>query len=257
MTSDNTQKVIWLTGGSAGIGAATAKELARQGHIVCISARSLEPMQKFAEEASSFEGQIKPYELDITKPKQVEEVVAKIEKDVGKIDIAILNAGFYDPDSLREFTSKSFKKHFDVNVIGTGYCLEAVLKRFIERDTGHVCIVASVAGYRGLPSSLCYGPTKAALNNLAESLAIETKGTNIKVQVANPGFVETRLTDKNNFYMPMRITQEEAAEKFVKGLGSNAFEINFPLAFALILKCFKLLPNRVYIWLMRKVDTER
>lgn len=248
------KKVAWITGGSSGIGAATAQKLAKQGWTVAITGTTKGKLDIVCDKDPQF---IKGYACDVTKPKKVAEIIDQIEHDLGPIDMAILNAGTYDGENVDEFTAARFKKHFDVNVLGVGNCLEPLLTKFLNRRYGHIAITSSVAGYRGLPRSLSYSATKAALINLAESLAIELYKSNIKVQVICPGFVKTPLTDQNDFEMPMLMEVDDAAEKLVEGLKSYRFEINFPWTFALMLKTLKLLPAKLYFMLAYKIKEKR
>lgn len=246
---EQAHRIIWMTGGSSGIGAATALKLAKQGHQVALSARSEDKMQALVEQG---QGRIHAFPLDVTKTKDVQRVFAEIEEKLGPVDMAFLNAGTYFPEDKTTFKVSSFQKTMDVNLIGMARCLEPALQAFRTRGRGHIVMMGSVAGYRGLPQSLCYSPSKAAIQNLAESLAIECYGSGIKVQVINPGFVRTPLTDKNEFDMPFRIEVEEAAEIIVKGLQKKKFEITFPWQFSLILKTLGLLPHSLYIPLLHK-----
>ncbi len=236
------QKIIWVTGASQGIGEATAIKLAAEGHTVAISARSED---KLKEIASSHES-IHAYPLDITDEDACKTVTSAIEKDLGPIDIALLNAGSYKPETLGSFDPETFKWQMDLNVNGTVNCFAPLLPKFIERKSGHIAIVSSVAGYRGLPKSLGYGTSKAALIHLADAMAIMGRHHGLKVQVINPGFVKTPLTDKNDFPMPFLMEVDEAADRIVKGLKSNRFEITFPRRFAYMLKTIGLLPDRLY-----------
>lgn len=253
MDKSNSKKIAWVTGASSGIGEATVKRLTQDGWHVAITARSEDKLKKLSETSKL----ISVFAGDITDARHMEEVVGQIEETMGPIDLALLNAGTYTPDTLDNFSSDSFKKLYEVNVFGTVNCLEPVLNKFKARRKGHVAVVASVAGYRGLPSSLAYGSSKAALINLCEALAAESIGSGIKIQVICPGFVKTPLTDKNEFPMPMLMPVDEAADKLVKGLSSNQFEITFPWLFALFTKIFGLLPNRAYIWAIGKVKKKR
>ncbi len=248
------KKIAWITGGSSGIGAATAEKLAKQGWTVAITGTTQGKLDVVCDKDPEF---IKGYACDVTKPKKVIELIDQIEKDLGPIDMAVLNAGTYNGESVEEFTAANFKKHFDVNVIGVGNCLEPLLNKFLDRRNGHIAITSSVAGYRGLPQSISYSATKSALINLAESLAIELYKSNIKIQVICPGFVKTPLTDKNDFDMPMLMEVDVAADKLVEGLKSNSFEINFPWSFALMLKTLKFLPAKLYFMLAYKIKEKR
>ena len=246
-------KLVWITGASTGIGAETALQMARSGYRVAITARSEDKLEALSQKAKN----IYVYPGDVTDEKAMSRIVEEIEENQGEIDIALLNAGTYFPDTGETFTAKNFKRTFDINVNGIANCLEPLLKRFKERKGGHIAIVASVAGYRGLPRSISYGPTKAALINMAEALYVESKPFNIKIQVVNPGFVKTPLTDQNDFDMPMIMQVEDAAKELVKGLESNQFEITFPWAFALMLKTVGLLPNKAYLWVVSKMTAGR
>lgn len=240
--------LAWITGASQGIGAAVVAEMVAQGWRVAITARSEKKLKDVAQNNKD----IFVYGCDITDAQKVENIIDKIEKDLGAIDVAILNAGTYMPETLNEkLDPQKFKIHTDLNVNGTVYCLYPLLEKMKSRQSGHIAIVASVAGYRGLPRSLGYGASKAALINLAESLYMEAKPFGIKIQLINPGFVKTPLTDKNDFEMPFLISAETAAKKLVQGLQSSRFEITFPAVFALILKILGALPNRLYLNLMR------
>jgi short-subunit dehydrogenase len=218
---------------------------------VIATARSLDKLQDLSDQSKTLPGEIIAIQGDVTDLGAMKNIVHEIEQKYGGLDMAILNAGTYIADPITEFTAENFKNQVDLNLSGTANCLEAILPSMIKRGAGHIALVASVAGYRGLPRSLSYGPTKAALINMAEALAIEGRDHNIKVQVINPGFVKTPLTDKNKFPMPFLISADEAAEHIAKGLQSRRFEITFPFVFAALLKIIGLLPADLYIPLTR------
>lgn len=247
-------KLAWITGASTGIGAATALRLAQQGWNVAVTARSEDKLEELAANLSAFKGKIFPYPGDVTDASLMRDIVGRIEDELGPIHLAMLNAGSNFSDKSGTFSAALFDKTFDLNVQGTANCLEPVLERFRTRGSGHIAITGSVAGFRGLPSALAYCASKAALINLAESLAIECAGQGIKVQLINPGFVKTPLTDKNDFPMPMRMDVHKAAKVLVMGLESERFEINFPWPFVYAIKLAGMLPNRVYLWLMRWIS---
>ena len=237
-------KKIWIIGASSGIGAALAKKLAYEGKEVVVSARSEDKLTDVAKA----HGNITAVRVDVTNPSSIGGAMGAI----GDFDSVIMCAGTYDPETVAEFTAERFRKHFEINVLGTGNVLEPVLKYFREKGRGHIAITASVVGYHGLPKALSYGPTKAALNNLCESLAIELRETNISVQVINPGFVETPLTDQNDFDMPMIIKPEKAADYIYAGLMRGWYEITFPHTFSLVLKLVSILPKCISIPLIQK-----
>ena len=142
----------------------------------------------------------------------------------------------------------------EVNFFGVVNCIKAVEEYFKNIKNGHISIVSSIAGYRGLPNSSGYGPSKAALSNLAESLYFDFKKHNVKVSLISPGFIKTPMTDKNKFRMPFIKSPEFAADKIYNGLvKSNAFEITFPKQLTIIFKFFRILPNRIYLFLIDKL----
>jgi short-subunit dehydrogenase len=244
--SDTNNGVVWITGASSGIGRAVALNLARRGHKVAVSARGEDDLRSLAHEANKVDGSIHPYPLDVTDAGQCVETFERMTADLGPITLAILNAGTHHPVEVEDFSAKDLAKLVNVNLLGTGNCLDPVLKAMIPAGSGHVAIVASVAGYRGLPTSAYYGASKAAQINLAEALKFDLDRHGIKLQLINPGFVRTPLTDKNDFPMPFLMEVDDAAERIVSGLASNAFEITFPRRFAYLLKSLRCLPYGLY-----------
>jgi len=243
------QKKIWVTGASTGIGRAVAEKFSKEGWRVAISARREELLKNIAQDNNIFD-----YPLDVTNEKKVEEVFRKILEDFKSIDLCIFNAGTYEPKLEKEISQEQIRKTMEVNFFGVVNCIKAVEKYFKNVKNGHISIVSSIAGYRGLPNSSGYGPSKAALSNLAESLYFDFKKHNVKISLISPGFIKTPMTDKNEFRMPFIKSPEFAAEKIYNGLiKSNAFEITFPKQLTIIFKLFKFLPNRIYLFLINKL----
>jgi NADP-dependent 3-hydroxy acid dehydrogenase YdfG len=253
--TQSSSKIIWISGASSGIGKYTALELAKMGHEVAISARRVEKLEAVCDQAKAknFTGSIHPYPLDITDRDTVFETVDQIENDLGEIDISILNAGVYEPESIEDFDLSRFDKHIDVNVKGTANTLKPLIDRYIERRRGQLVIVSSVAGYRGLGRSISYGASKATLLHMAEDLKIELDQYNIKTQVVTPGFVKTRLTEKNDFSMPMAITADRAGKYLADGIFEDAFEISFPRKFTFWMRRLRKLPYKLFFPLVKKV----
>jgi NADP-dependent 3-hydroxy acid dehydrogenase YdfG len=245
--------LIWITGASAGIGRALALRMARDGWRVAASARRADELAELAREAGGLPGTIHAYPLDVTDQAAVWEAVATIEHELGAIDVSVLNAGTHEPTPAATFAAATLRRLLEVNVIGVANGLEAVLPRLIARRTGRVAIVASVAGYGGLPNAAAYGATKAALINLAEAMRPELLQRGVILQVINPGFVKTPLTDKNDFAMPFLISAEDAAEVIRRGLQSDRFEIAFPTLFVRLMKLVRVLPYRLYFRLTAKL----
>ena len=239
-------RLVWVTGASSGIGRALALHLAERGDRVAVSARSSDGLMALAKEADQAAGSIHSFPLDITDADQCTKVVQEITAKLGDIDLAVLNAGTHHPIDADAFKAADLKRLVEVNLLGTGNCLEPLLARMIQAKRGHLAIVASVAGYRGLPTSTYYGATKAAQINMAEALKFDLDRHGVKLQLVDPGFVKTPLTDKNEFPMPFLIDVETAAARIAKGLESNAFEITFPRRFTYFLKMLRILPYRLY-----------
>jgi short-subunit dehydrogenase len=238
---------VWITGASTGIGLAVARQMAAQGVTVAISARNVDALKAAAADNPN----IKAYGLDVTDEKAVAITFASIERELGPIDLIIAAAGAYSPVRLDDFTPKPFKTMHEVNFLGVINVLAAALPVFRVRRKGHLAWVASVAGYRGLPKAAAYGPTKAALINLAESLKPELERDGIAVSVINPGFVKTPMTAQNDFEMPFLMDVEDAARQTIAGLAKGRFEVAYPTPFVAILKLARILPYRLFFALIK------
>jgi short-subunit dehydrogenase len=247
-------KTVWIVGASSGIGRAAALSLAASGVTVAASARDEAALNGLAEAAG---GNIAVFPLDVTRPDRVAAAVPDMESAIGPIDLAILCAGVWEPFDLDAIDPAAFRVTIEVNYLGAVNAVAALLPVFRSRGRGQIAIVASVAGYFGLPKAATYAPTKAALINLAECLRTELDGSGVTISVVNPGFVETRLTAKNDFPMPFMMTPEDAAERMIEGLGTGRFEVAYPRRFAWLLKVGSLMPYPVFFWGVRKIVTRR
>ena len=246
-------KRVWLIGASTGIGEALARLLDQLGCKQMLSARS-------GDKLASLAGELKhatALPMDITDQPAVEEAFESVVSALGGIDLVVFMAGTYSEMSVKAFDLQKVRQQIDVNLNGTMGVLSKVLPRMIEQHAGHLAIVSSVAGYRGLPNSLAYGPTKAALINLAEALHLELKPHNVGVSVINPGFVDTPLTQKNTFPMPFLITADKAAQEIVDGLEKGQFEIHFPKAFTRSLRMLRVLPYSLYFAAASRVNPDK
>lgn len=253
-TPESRGKIAWITGASSGIGRAVALRLARDGFRVAVSARSAD---KLAELAAENPAQICAFPLDVTDKHAAKATVTAIRETLGPIDLAIFSAGSYKRDSIHRFNSDALAETLNLNVVGTAHTLEAVMPDMIARHSGEIAVVASVAGYVGLPGGGFYGATKAALNNLCEALHPELEREGVKLRVINPGFVDTPLTQKNDFPMPFLVSVEEAAESIVNGLKTDRYEIIFPWKMALAIKFLHALPRRMQFAITRKMLRKR
>ena len=243
-------KVIWITGASSGIGKALALKFANEGWQVAASARR----ENLLNEISVLNENISSFPLDVTNKDNCKETFQLIKNKYQNIDICFFSTGTWDPKKEKEIDVDQMKKVMEVNFFGTLNCIKVVENYFREKNSGHISIVSSIAGYRGLPNSTGYGASKAALNNLAESLYFDFGRYNVRVSLVSPGFIKTPMTDKNEFKMPFLKTAEFAADKIYKGLmHGSSFEIDFPKELTLILKFLKILPDWLYFKIIRKL----
>ena len=244
------KKTIWITGGSTGIGKALAIKFANEGWNVAISARR----ENLLEEISNEYENITSFPLDVTKKENCKEVFNQIKNKFENIDICFFSTGTWDPKKEKDIDVEQIENVFKVNFFGTLNSIKAVEEYFKNKKSGTITIVSSIAGYRGLPNSTGYGPSKSALNNLAESLYFDFGRSNVRVCLVSPGFIKTPMTDKNDFNMPFLKTPEYAAEKIYNGLvNKNSFEIHFPKSLTMILKILGFLPNKIYFGLISKL----
>lgn len=238
-------KTAWITGASTGIGRDIALRLAAAGVKVAASARSAEKLQELGPNVLTLP-------LDVTDPAACRAAVERIESELGPINLAVLGAGTYAPVAIDDLDPARFAHMMGTNYMGVVNCLAALAPAMIARRSGHISWIASVAGYMGLPKAAAYGPTKAALINLAESLHPEMRERGVLVSVINPGFVETPLTSQNDFVMPFLMKPEDAARRTIEGLAAGRFEVAYPRRFVAILKSVRLLPYPLFFWLISR-----
>ena len=243
-------KKVWITGASSGIGKALALKFANEGWQVAASARRT----NLLEELNKNNQNIHSFPLDVVNLENSKKIFEKIIEKLGEINLCIFSSGTYDPKTEREINVEQIQKVFNVNFFGTLNCIKSVEDYFKKKRSGHIAVVSSLVGYRGLPNSTGYAPSKAALNNLTESLYFDFKRYDVKVSLITPGFIKTPLTDKNTFKMPFLKSSEFAAEKIYNGLiKKNSFEISFPIQIKIIMKILKILPNKIYLYLIKKL----
>ena len=244
------KKTIWITGGSTGIGKALALKFASMGWNVAISARR----EALLKEISENNNNIFSFPLDVTDKLKCKDVFREIQKKFESVDICFFSTGTWNPKKEKDIDVEQIEEVFKINFFGTLNCIKAVESYFKDRKNGTITIVSSIAGYRGLPNSTGYGPSKSALNNLAESLFFDFKRSNVRVCLVSPGFIKTPMTDKNDFKMPFLKTTDYAADKIYEGLiNKNNFEIHFPKSLTITLKILSFLPSKIYFALVGKM----
>jgi short-subunit dehydrogenase len=237
---------VWLIGASSGIGLATAKALHAAGARVTVSARTTDLLDAFVQSHAGSQA----IALDVCDTQAVHAATQQVAQTHG-IDVVVYCSGYYKAVRATRYSLEEMVRHQEVNYLGVARVLEAVLPIFLEQKRGHISLIASVAGYSGLPNSLAYGPTKAAMINLAESLYFDLSPLDIGVSVVNPGFVATPLTAQNKFAMPALLQPEQAAAYMLEGWADGEFEIHYPKRFSRWLKFMRLLPYRWYFTLVR------
>jgi NAD(P)-dependent dehydrogenase (short-subunit alcohol dehydrogenase family) len=241
-------RVVWLVGASSGIGRACAELMHARGAQVVASARSVTALEDLGRTHPGLHAA----PLDVGNRESVAQAASEIVRRFDRIDLVVYCAGHYQAQRATQFDLAEMLRHNQINYVGALHLLDAVLPTLMKQRSGHLSLVSSVAGYRGLPNSLAYGPTKAALINLAEALYLDLAPLGIGVSVVNPGFVETPLTAGNAFRMPALITPRQAAEAMLRGWAQGRFEIHFPRRFTYCLKLLGLLSDGLYFSAIRK-----
>lgn len=241
-------KQVWIIGASSGIGKELAIYLAKCGAEVNISARTKSALNAIA---GSHAG-ITAYPLDATDQSALQRTYAAI---IAKkhLDVVIHSAAMYEPMTIKNFSALAINKAMNINFGSVVSLVDILLSDMDNKQPSHIAVIASVAGYIGLPNALAYGASKAALINFCEGLYSELSLSNIKISLINPGFVSSPLTQKNNFAMPFIISAEKAAIQIEKGLRKQQFEIHFPKKFTYPMKLLRLLPYQASLTLLKKL----
>ncbi|TRD22260.1 SDR family NAD(P)-dependent oxidoreductase [Palleronia caenipelagi] len=232
-------KRYWIVGASEGLGRAVAEKVNRAGAEVVLSARSAERLQELAD---SLPGAAKVLPCDVSDADSVTEAA----EAAGEIDGLIYLAGAYWPQSAREWNAEQVTAMLDVNLTGAARVLGQVVPKMVARDQGHIVLTGSLSGFRGLPNSIGYAASKAGLMALAEGMHADLRDTGVEVQLVNPGFIRTRLTDKNDFKMPQIMEPEDAAQQMFEHMSGDGFARNFPTAFGSAIRAMNFLPDALY-----------
>lgn len=238
---------VWLIGASSGIGLATAQALHAAGARVVVSARKASLLAQFVQAHPGAQAVV----LDVSDGADIVQAAHQVQALQG-LDVVVYCAGYYQAVRATDYALQEMLRHQEVNYIGAVRVLDAVLPALLAQGAGHISLVASVAGYRGLPQSLAYGPTKAAVINLAEALYYDLSPRGVGVSVVMPGFVETPLTSHNEFTMPALISPAKAAQEIMRGWSQGVFQIHFPKRFTRVLQLLRVLPYRWYFALVRR-----
>jgi short-subunit dehydrogenase len=244
---------VWVIGASTGIGAAIARSLLAAGARVALSARSADKIREVAGEPAIAARQALIEPLDFTRGADVASAWERVRSAWNGCDLVLVVAGSHREIRAWDLTEADADALLEINLNGPIATIAAVLPALLAQGHGAIGVVASVAGYGGLPKALVYGASKAALINFTETLYLDLHARGFGVYLINPGFVKTPLTDRNQFRMPALISAEEAAAATIEGIEAGAFEIHFPHRFTRAMKLLGLLPYRLYFTLVRRM----
>lgn len=236
---DWTGKRYWLVGASEGLGLALAQVMSRAGAEVILSARNAD---RLAEAVATLPGKARALPCDVADSASVRAAA----ESLGEVDGVVYLAGVYWPMKAQDWDAEKVEAMCDINFTGCARAIGAVLPAMVKRGSGHVVICGSLSGFRGLPGAIGYAASKAGVMSLAESLYADLRGTGVEVQVANPGFIRTRLTDKNDFSMPFLMEPELAAREMFEHMNADAFKKSFPLVFSWLFRLSQFLPDWAY-----------
>ena len=237
-------KRYWIIGASAGLGRAVAAEISKTGAEVILSARNESDLKALAAELP---GRASVVPMDVSDPASVAHAAEEAHAPDGMVYLA----GVYWPMPAGEFDGDKAATMIDINLTGAARVLGHILPPMIARGSGHIVLTGSLSGFRGLPRASGYGASKAGMMSMAETLYADLRGTGVDVQLVNPGFVKSRLTDKNEFNMPFIMEPEPAARIFVEHMQGNGFARNFPTLFSLFFRASQFLPDWLYYRLFR------
>lgn len=232
----------WIVGASEGLGRALAKEMDGAGARLILSARNAGRLQHLCDGLSN----ARALPMDVTDPDDVIRAIA----DLGPVDGVVYCAGAYDPLSAQDWQPEAVETMCAVNFTGALRVLGQIVPQFCRRDSGHIVLIGSLAGFTGLPGAIGYGASKAALMHLGENLQADLRGSGVRVQVINPGFIRTRLTQKNQFKMPQILEPEDAARRCLRAMQGGRFSTSFPAPFSWVFTLGRLLPRRLFLKLM-------
>jgi len=232
-------KRYWLVGASDGLGAALARKMSRAGIELVVSARSADKLEALA---ASLPAKAQAVPMDVSDMDSVAQAAAK----VGTVDGVVFLAGAYWPFGAKDWNAEQGVTMADVNFTGLMRVMGHVVPDMVARDAGHIVITSSLTGFRGLPRSIGYTASKAATMSLAECMYADLRNTGVKVQVVNPGFIKTQLTDKNDFKMPFIMEPDDAAREVFEHMNTDKFKKSFPFAFSLLFRGSQFLPDWLY-----------
>lgn len=250
-------KVAIITGGSSGIGVSLARELANRGYRIALAARRIALLDEHVATLKAAGHEAMAVACDVTEVESVRELAGRVRAEWGNIDLAIANAGISTRTKASRFVLEDAELVMKTNFFGTIYLMDAVIPQMVERRSGRFVGIASIAGLRGLPGAGAYSASKAAMQAFLEASRIELAPKGVGVTIVNPGFIETSMTEKNEFPMPFLMSAEKAARIIAKGLDRGARQIEFPLPMSLLMRGARLVPGAAYDLLFSRFGKAR
>lgn len=239
---------VWIIGASSGIGAALARQLLEHGAHVVLSARREQQLHAVA--AHHPHATVIP--LDVSDPLAWSGVLDQVSQALGEIDLVVYGAARYDPQHAWALDMQKVHQSYELNVVCAYRAVSMIAPRLIAQRHGAIAMIGSISSYTGLPRAFVYGATKAALQNMAETMYLDLSPKGLSVYLVSPGFVKTPMTQANDFEMPGLMTPEQAAQAILRGMAKGCFEIRFPLGFASILRLVSLLPYRLRFAMVKR-----
>ena len=232
-------KTYWIVGASEGLGQDLARQMVAKGARVILSARKQARLDELAVDLGA---QARAVAMDIADPQSVAQAWAQI----GQIDGLVFLAAVYWPQRAQDWNAQQVVDMLDINLTGAARVLGHVVPDMVARDAGHIVLTSSLSGFRGLPGAVGYGASKAGIMSLAESMHYDLRKTGVRVQVVNPGFIKTRLTDKNEFKMPFIMTPDQAARQTLDHMETTRFKASFPRMFSWVFRASQFFPDWLY-----------
>jgi short-subunit dehydrogenase len=240
-------KVIFLTGASSGIGEGLAIALAKRGAILGLLARREELLSKLAAKCEAAGGIARVFPCDVVDPVGIHTAADRLRGEFGRIDILIANAGIGgNDDATRSYDPAAVKKVVDVNLLGAVNAIHAVVQQMLERGSGQLVGISSLAGFRGLPKSAAYSASKAGMTTFFESVRLDVKDRGIAVTIIQPGFIKTPLTAGRHNNMPFLMELEDAIPHFIRAIEKKKKFAGFPWQLATIVRAGRFMPAWLY-----------
>jgi NAD(P)-dependent dehydrogenase (short-subunit alcohol dehydrogenase family) len=241
-----TPRTVFITGASSGLGRGLAQHYARAGSTVYAAARRRDRLDELARESSvsGGSGQVVPLALDVSDTDALEGAVREAERDSGgALDLVIANAGIADHTHARKIDWRVVRRIMDVNVTSACVTVSAALPAMVERGSGTVAAISSMAAFRGLPGNAAYSASKAALYTFMESLRTDLHGSGVRAISVHPGFVKTEMTARNRFPMPFLMELDDAVSCMTRGIERGEAVIAFPRPMVALMRAIGWIPD--------------